>query len=50
MKLCERCSANNHEKCVTRDSSVKESRCGCGCVGNPFVGIVCVTEEGKEKA
>jgi hypothetical protein len=40
-KICDKCNGNEHEQCVTRDmTSVKD--CGCGCVGNPFLGICCV--------
>lgn len=42
MAACDRCKSGNHEKCVTRDSFVREFKCSCSCVGNPFLGIVCI--------
>ena len=41
-KICTKCKEGKHEQCVTRDTKAREYRCSCGCVGNPFVGIVCV--------
>lgn len=45
--VCEPCNRGEHEKCVTRDMKSKIYGCKCGCVGNPFVGIVCLTEHVK---
>ena len=41
MFSCQPCKEDRHEKCVTRDIHAKETKCKCGCVGNPYVGIVC---------
>jgi hypothetical protein len=46
--ICKPCSEELHEKCVTRDVHSQETKCKCGCVGNPFVGIVCLTPNVKK--
>ena len=43
-EMCERCKDGRHKMCISRDITVREDNCNCGCVGNPYVGIVCLTE------